>query len=156
MGFRKLRWQGERWRAGTIRRGHCSLRKNIFMTFSLSSRNIHLYFSDKSKWLLLFLVKNWVSVIFGVMPFVSLQELGLHSPAGPCLCSDQTPPQYLASEELWPVSCRKYYLKLNSDPGDTLATQFTTDFVGMERVTSKVFLKSKSNRSIPQLLSSSA
>ena len=95
MGFRKLRWQGERWRdnmEGSLRPPEKNL-YDIFIVF----RNIQLYSNDKSKWLLLFLVKNWVSVIFGVMPFVSLQELGLRSPAGECLLSDQTPPQYLAS-----------------------------------------------------------
>ena len=74
------------------------------LTFSLSfTTNIPPYFNDryKSKWVLLFLVKKWVSVIFGVIPFVSLQGLVLVSrvPAGVhlCLWSDSAS----ISEELW-------------------------------------------------------
>ena len=151
MGFRKLRWQGERWRdnmEGSLRPPEKNL-YDIFIVF----RNIQLYSNDKSKWLLLFLVKNWVSVIFGVMPFVSLQELGLRSPAGECLLSDQTPPQYLASGVITQPGLQEILL---SQTKLRARRQFTTDFVGMERVTSKVILKSKSNCSIPQLLSTSA
>ena len=154
MGFRKLRWQGERWRdnmEGSLRPPEKNL-YDIFIVF----RNIQLYSNDKSKWLLLFLVKNWVSVIFGVMPFVSLQELGLRSPAGECLLSDQTPPQYLASGGVTQPELQEILSQTKLRARRHSSCSVYNWFCWNGKGDIKVILKSKSNYSIPQLLSTSA
>ena len=147
MGFRKLRWQGERWRDNT--EGHCDLRKNIFMTFSLSLEIFNFIPMIKVNDFFCFLLKTELVWYFESCHLYHCRS-GVSGRQLVSVCSlIRLRLNIWHQEELPSLSCRKYYLKLNSE-------QFTTDFVGMERVTSKSGLKSKSNCSIPQLLSTSA
>ena len=120
---------GERW--GTVRKVIATFRSSIFMTFDIFivSRNISMdtkvndffCFLLKSE-LVWYLESSHLYHCRGWWPVSSL-------PAGVSLSllSDQTPPQYL-SRVMTQRSCRKYYLKLDSNTGDTPAPQFTTEF----------------------------